>query len=340
MPTSPSKRDAKLRLALSLAEFYATRPTKPDPVTRTTEQVLPLLRRLADLQQRYQLCYGRNWSIAARTLANRQAAQLRELSYVLSGLDRSPPPIRPVVSVGHLYRDLQALEEEFGELVVSSDLHTLSVVTDPIVLESIALGRFRIDLNLDRFHYGRLDGDAVRAIALEPNPAASNDEITHPHVQGGQICLGEGSVMVRQALTEGRLYDALLVVRSVLMTYNDASPYLSLDRWHGRSCDECEELTPEDELYSCNQCDNRLCGGCEHVCTDCDLSYCRRCLSTDGASGDLLCAHCLEERERAAEEEAAEAVKAESEDELPDALPVTDPSFTPQPEMTHATITD
>jgi hypothetical protein len=91
------------------------------------------------------------------------------------------------------------------------------VVTDPIVLEGVALGRFRIDLNLDRFHYGRLDGDTVRAIALDPNPAASNDEITHPHVQGGQICLGEGSVMVRQALTEGRLYDALLVVRSVLM---------------------------------------------------------------------------------------------------------------------------
>jgi hypothetical protein len=110
MPSSPPRREARLRLALLLADFYATRPIKPDPITRTTEQVLPLLRRLFDLQQRYQLCYGRNWPTAARTLANRQAGQLRELSYVLGGLDRSPPSIRPVVTVANLYRDLEALE--------------------------------------------------------------------------------------------------------------------------------------------------------------------------------------------------------------------------------------
>ena len=56
-------------------------------------------------------------------------------------------------------------------------------------------------------------------IALDPSPAASNSETTHPHVQTNQLCEGDGRSAIRHAMREGRLLDFFVLVRQILQTY-------------------------------------------------------------------------------------------------------------------------
>ncbi|MDB5326006.1 MAG: hypothetical protein JWM57_1575 [Phycisphaerales bacterium] len=303
MPSAhaPPRRDPRLRLALHLETTLALRPPPPDPVLTTLAHVMHRLRRLQTLERQHMHCTVHRWRVATRTLTSRLAGELRELQYTLGSVHHALPVIPSPATVASVYRDLIALDEEFNGLEIADDLSSVAVVTEPVVLEGVALGRFRLVVDLSRLGRGRLDGDTVTAEALEPNPSASNDEITHPHVQGGCICFGDGGPLLRAALAEGRLYDALVVTRQVLLTYNEASPYVRLDRWTGRRCEECDDLVGEDDLYGCQDCGTSMCGSCEASCADCDSSHCRRCLREDGH--DLVCRDCLAEREARADEE-------------------------------------
>src|SRR5690606_20967014 len=102
----------------------------------------------------------------------------------------------------------------------------LSVTTEPITLEGVYLGPFRIELDVDDLAAGECAD--YRVIALEPNPAASNCDVTHPHIQDEQLCEGEGRPLIRRALGEGRILDFFEFVASVLRAYNPESPYVSL----------------------------------------------------------------------------------------------------------------
>lgn len=297
-----SKRDVRLRLALHLERQYATMPATPDALQQKAEQVLFHADRVRRLVHLRRMCQTRRWRKADSSLSMRQSAELRELQYLLGSVHQAVPQARTPVTAATLYRDLVAIDDEFDGLHVEDDLSSVSVVTDAITLEGIGLGRFRLTIDLAAMARGRRGGDCLDAEALDPNPASCNDEVTHPHVQGGQVCLGDGSHLLRAALEEGRLYDAFVVVNQVLHTYNDASPYVALDRWNGRTCDDCDDVVPEDETYGCEGCGDTLCSGCTHRCVDCDSSYCRSCLTPK--DGDLLCSSCFESREASEEEEA------------------------------------
>ena len=308
--TAPPKRDLRLRLALHLETLLALRPPPPDPVLTTLAHVMHRLRRLQTLERQHMYCSVHRWGVASRTVSHRIAGELRELQYTLGVVHHAVPVAPSPVTAASVYRDLLALDEEFSDLEIAHDLSSVAVNTEPVVLEGVALGRFRLIVDLSRIGRGRLDGDTVTAEALEPNPAASNDEITHPHVQGGCICFGDGGPLLRAALAEGRLYDALVITRQVLGTYNEASPYVRLDQWTGRRCDECDDLANDDDLYGCQGCGTSMCGSCEAACADCESSYCRRCLTED--DGNLVCRDCRAEREAKADE----ADDAEDADEL------------------------
>jgi hypothetical protein len=155
---------------------------------------------------------------AAWRLRSQLAATGRSLAVELQTLDRDvirtaapePPAIRDVLA------ELEALAGEFTDVTVSMERHTVSVRTDPVVLEGVDLGPFEIVL-----HWRELPStSALEVVAVEEHAAAGDDDTTHPHVQCQSLCLGEGKAAVRQALQAGRLFDCCVLVRQILQTYN------------------------------------------------------------------------------------------------------------------------
>jgi hypothetical protein len=215
-----------------------------------------------------------------------------------AGPDTAIPTQRDV------FGDLLALDKEFDEVRIDLKRGMLSVVTEEIVLEGIALGRFEIVLD-----WNLLGGSlAYEVIALDPNPAASSSDTTHPHVQGNQLCEGDGRTPIRRALAEGRLFDFFLLVRQILQSYNPASAYISLEQWHGIECRDCGRLVDEDDRDCCDECgaetccdcsircrscEQRFCSECIPKCQGCDESFCISCLSPCAGCGVLFCEECL-----------------------------------------------
>jgi hypothetical protein len=149
------------------------------------------LDRIRQLRMRLLTCVERNWTAAARDTQ-------RELEYALADIERGTiqcdhllrrretPSIPPRL----VFDELRQLHDEFEDLKFDAAHATLSVTTDRISLEGIALGRFEIRLELG----GQRDTDPaswLRIVALEPNPASCDSTVTHPHVRDERICLGE-----------------------------------------------------------------------------------------------------------------------------------------------------
>ncbi|MBN8628942.1 MAG: hypothetical protein J0M17_26005 [Planctomycetes bacterium] len=278
----------------------------------------------------------RGWRHAHR----RQHEQLvRDLDYLLGelralrgSLERRQRDKLPLA--GELYAELVAAEDEFGGIAV--DDFELYVTTEPITLESIYLGPFEIRLNLARL----AESDPYRVVPLEPHPAQSSGETTHPHVHNERICLGEGKAAVTAALAEGRLADLFQIINRVLHTYGEGSAFVELDRWYGTPCRECDASVDDDDIYTCRSCDSALCGECVRlcdcgfaachdcatICYSCEETVCSRCLATCPDCEEEFCTACLEEgvchacQEMEEEREAAEekaVLEAESADDDP-----------------------
>ena len=130
------------------------------------------------------------------------------------------------------------------------------MTTEPIVFDDFYLGPFEIRLS---FH-DACDTLSYEVLACDPCPAATSDEVTHPHVEANQLCEGDGRPMIRQALQQGNLADFFLIVRQILATYNSASAYVQLDQWAGRDCPDCGYSMNEDELICCSDCETDVCG--------------------------------------------------------------------------------
>lgn len=215
-------------------------------------------------------------------------------------------PTRECPSINSLVADLRQLEVEFTEVKVHSKQRALSVTTHSIDLEGIDLGPFAIKLHWDR-HADGWSSDRFDIVALEPNPASTDERVTHPHVKDEILCAGDASAAIRKALQEGRLADAFLLVRSVLMTYNRHSPHVSLEAWHGRQCYDCGSCMSEDESRPCDRCDHDFCRECiqecpgchRYRCADCmgrclvcKRSFCDKCLRSSAHSGRKCCCSC------------------------------------------------
>jgi hypothetical protein len=157
----------------------------------------------------------RGWRHAVALERRRLGRELERLNRLIEDLRRCvEAEISPATpSTTDLYEELVAANDEFGD--VHADDSELWVVTEPVILEGIRLGAFEIRLNLRQ-----LDSSApYRIVALDPNPASSSDDTTHPHVSNEQLCSGEGRTSIASAIREGRLFDLFTVVDRVLHTY-------------------------------------------------------------------------------------------------------------------------
>lgn len=266
------------------------------------------------LLRRIQLAQQHGWSLASTRIERDLEVTLRqlraELNIAADSLDRnSKKPAIP--SPLNIYHDLLALHDEFDGVSFDRSKRTLSATTEPIELDGVYLGPFEICLDWADL----LDGHPhnYRVIAVDPHPAATNDSLTHPHVQDEAVCEGDGRLPIRQALEQGRLLDFYLIVRNLLGTYNSSSPYCSLRDWYGVSCVDCNATVSDDESYTCQRCDSiacgecyYFCGGCDEVycsdcvspCENCDQTFCRRCLTQCSKCREISCQGCLDDNER------------------------------------------
>jgi hypothetical protein len=231
----------------------------------------------------------RNWTAAATRQRETLARELEHLgNQVRSRLavcNADKQRVVPTLRV--LYEELSAAAAEFDDWQLSAA--EFSVTTEPITLDVVELGPFQIRLHLDR-----LGTDTPFSItALEPNPAASCSETTHPHVSGERLCPGEGRAAIRAALAEGRLFDFFTIVDRILHTYAVGSAYVELDRWYGAPCHDCDCTVDDDDACSCSSCEERLCGDCLIHCGGCGEGYCSGCIERCGRCEEYSCSGCL-----------------------------------------------
>ncbi|NLF06467.1 MAG: hypothetical protein GX594_00590 [Pirellulaceae bacterium] len=248
--------------------------------------------RVLRFQRQILSAHQRGWHRAAERLTADLADAVDDCCRELAGVQRdlqAPPAKRHVYSAADVYRDILALYDEFEEVDIDLDEHTISVATDSIVLERVRLGAFDICLDWRRLGTAQ----PYRVVALDPNPAAKSNDITHPHVQDEQLCEGEGRTAVRAALAEGRLFDFFLIVSQLLQTYGKGSAYVELSNWGGVPCTDCGGSVDEDDRYFCLHCDAALCSGCAISCGDCGEYYCSDCIQQCAACGGDYCLSCL-----------------------------------------------
>ncbi len=286
---------------------------------------------LLRLQRQHEIAQQRGWHAAAQqvrqTLHSRSQWFVNDLQRFVN--DSRPEPDEPLVTAGDLYRDVLALMSEFPDVHVDRPETTVSVVTDRIVLEAIDLGPFEIVWNWSRLHADQ----ELRIVPQEPNYARRDDEVCHPHIRGTTLCVGDAEIPLRRAFHAGRLYDAFLILRQVLQTYNPSSPYVALSDWSGShcawcdqplsdsdawGCETCGETLCEDCHRACHVCGNTLCERCETLCADCDAAVCRACRPLLGHRRSERCPTCHTKEQTADEEDHDEELPTPPDTEVPD----------------------
>jgi hypothetical protein len=242
------------------------------------------------------LAVSRGWPAATEQCCVSVDRYLNDIPYSVSKLqsllDRRRKDVPPLAAI---VAELRALEQEFDEVAFDPEAETPSAATEPITLEDIYLGPFRVLLPLDKLAemYQRVP---YYVVAIEPHPAAKDEAVTHPHVSNEVVCEGDGSAAIRAALEEGRLCDFFTMVRSILNTYNPDSPYIALSNWHGVSCYDCGYVMDDEDSYYCSHCDNAVCDNCSRVCTDCGEIVCNECVSHCEICDRSLCPACARTR--------------------------------------------
>jgi hypothetical protein len=249
--------------------------------------------RIQQLQRQISLARKHDWHQAAARLTEDMAGTLesccRQLENVCRPLQLRPAQ-RQASSASDVYRDILALYDEFEEVDIDLEKHELSVTTDCIVLEDVNLGAFQIRLDWGRLGYPQ----PYRVGALDPNPAARRDDVTHPHVQDEQLCEGDGRAAIAAALAECRLHDFFLLVSQLLHTYGRGSAYVELDNWYGITCTDCGGTMSPDDSYCCERCGSELCDNCRQLCGGCEESHCSECLSRCPGCEMDFCRNCME----------------------------------------------
>lgn len=294
---------AALRMHASLSGYHRRLPAVTLPEWSWTECV--------NLQRKLEMARSRRWNGAEGRLRQRLETTLRCL---LTEIDRQSQVLtaaatRPAVApVSEIVRDLAALDGEFDGFRIDLRERTVTVETEPIVLEDVNLGRFRI-----RLEWSRCDNlPDYSVLAVDPRYLDGDDAVTHPHVENGYLCEGDGKAAIRVALESGRLFDFFVLVRQILQTYNASSAYVTLSEWDGGSCSDCGGSVSDDEALHCQNCESLLCGeccrgcgtcgegccyGCLFRCGDCEQQICRACLNRCPVCRGDYCAECIDAEE-------------------------------------------
>ena len=236
---------------------------------------------------------SRRLNLAAATVARGLEKALSRLEERLSShlnLLASRSAAQNVSSLYHLYCEVLGLFEEFDNVHYDLKQRLIVVTTEPIELDDVSLGEFEIRLSLDKLGEYR----PYEVVAVDAQPSAADEGITHPHVKDKHLCEGDGRVAIRQALAGGRLSDFFQIVNQVLHTYNAGSAYAELDLWSGVSCADCGDVVGADDACDCQLCETRVCNSCTSVCQGCCGNFCSECRQACKKCRRRFCDACLE----------------------------------------------
>ena len=259
------------------------------------------IQEFANESRKMGMAIARGWYSAADRCQDKAIRQLNDISFSISQVQKfKDGPQKNIPQLSILVEELKQLQDEFTDFEYNDDENTLSVVTDPITLDDIFLGPFKIQLELNKIS-GLYQSSPYCVIALEPNPAASDDSVTHPHISNQKLCEGEGCAAVRTSLEQGRLSDFFLLVRSILNTYSPDSPYVALHEWDGVICYDCGYTMSSEDTYYCERCGHEYCSNCSTYCRQCDESVCLGCSSQCSHCDEMVCSHCISECEKCEE---------------------------------------
>jgi hypothetical protein len=236
-----------------------------------------------------------SWFAAARRCGIRATRSLDDLQYSIQQAKQFiEKTSQKLPKLSFLAEELKGLQQEFGSIDFDQDENTISVVTEPITLEDVYLGPFKIQLELNKLSDLYKDSPYY-CIALDPHPAATSDDVTHPHVSNEKLCEGDGYTAIRTALAEGRLCDFFAMVNSILNTYNSMSPYISLNEWDGEPCYDCGYIMSSDNAYFCTLCEHDYCEECVSYCCCCDETLCLGCAQRCPHCEESICSYCMKE---------------------------------------------
>ena len=248
---------------------------------------------IAHLSKKLSTSLSHNWLSAADDCSAGINRVVDDVSYCITNLKQLlDKPAVEIPTLSFIFDELKHLEQEFDQTEFNKAENTISIVTDSITLEDIDLGPFKIQLKLTKPSDLYKDSSYL-CIALEPNPAATNDEVTHPHVSNERLCEGDGSAAIRSALEQARLIDFFSIVKSILNTYSPDSPYVSLEDWSGIGCYDCGGMIDSDSAYYCNSCDRDYCESCSSYCHSCDETRCLGCGSNCPSCDEFICHNCI-----------------------------------------------
>ena len=263
---------------------------------------LELARRLASLvghleqlnseSRKMSVALRHHWFAAADRCRTCAGSRLNDLSYSISRVQKlteTPRKETPTLSV--IVDELRQLQDEFGGVELEKAENALSVITESITLEDVPLGPFKIQLELNKLDQ-LYSSSPYRVIALEPNPAATDSAVTHPHVNCEKLCEGDGCAAIRAAIEEGRICDFFTLVRSILNTYSADSPYVALDDWDGTSCYDCGYTVSSEDRYYCYRCEHDYCADCSSYCRDCEETICLGCGGQCSYCEEFVCSTC------------------------------------------------
>jgi len=268
------------------------------------------LKELAEEGRKLGICISRRWFNAANQCHSRIDRLLSDVSYSVSRVKQlvdRPNKSMPKASV--IIGELHQLQQEFSEVEFNRNDKNVSVTIEPVTLDSVYLGPFKIQLDLSKLAELYKESPYF-VIALDPHPAATSDDVTHPHVSNARLCEGDGYTAIRAALEQGRLTDFFTMVKGILNTYNPDSPYVSLDDWDGIACYECGYVMDRENCYYCSfcerdfceecssycrSCDETLCSGCDCRCQICDEPVCKSCIRSCSDCGVSCCESCLDD---------------------------------------------
>ena len=243
-------------------------------------------------EKKFQRALEKSWYPTAEKIRFRVSRDLSDFSNHLEkfkGILCTDPIKLP--NPGDLMAELFQVEQEFGDLKIDLKAKTLSVITEPIELEGFYFGPFEVQLTISEIH--KLGAESpYRIIALEPNPAGSDETVTHPHVSNEKLCEGDGYVPIRKAIQQGRLSDFFMIIMQILQTYNPDSPYVSLSEWEGVGCYDCGYTVSGDDSYYCENCNNDYCSQCSTYCQKCEVTLCLGCSYECPGCGEPVCQNC------------------------------------------------
>lgn len=241
------------------------------------------------------------FSAIAETIRRAERFTNRQEVAIEKHLNTQDPVVE--VSVREVCLDILQLEKEFDNLqvkLIRDQAAQLSIDTQAVEFEEVHLGQFRICMLHTAPQAGQ---DAISAMALTPNPAMGDSEVTHPHVRHEQFCLGEIEELMPEVLQSGRVADAFIMLDRIINNYAEGSAFVEISDWgNGGECHNCGNVCRDEEKceicgdWACDDCHSEFdCGhgGCSYRCR-LSCEFCGNSSCTNCYNGELeCCADCV-----------------------------------------------